>query len=46
MTERQIDCPECGSTHTHPTPETAFERFCGDCDASWDIRTPEELYED
>jgi transposase-like protein len=28
-------CPECGSTHTFPTPETAFERFCADCDHVW-----------
>ena len=40
---RQIDCPECGSTHTFATPETMWERFCVDCDAVWDIRTTEEI---
>lgn len=43
---RQIDCPNCQSTHTFPTPETAFERFCRDCDEVWDIRSAEELIED
>lgn len=41
-----IDCPDCGSNNTHPTPETAFERFCLECDAVWDIRPQEEIDEE
>lgn len=42
--DRQIDCPDCKSSHTFPMPETAYVRFCGICNAEWDIRTMEEIY--
>lgn len=41
--ERQIDCPNCKSKNTSPVPETAWMRSCSDCDAEWDIRTPDEI---
>ncbi len=41
----KTDCPNCHSAHTFPTPETAFERFCADCDEVYDIRPIEEQNE-
>lgn len=41
--EAQIYCPRCDSTKTFATPETAFERFCTECDAVWQIWTDDEL---
>lgn len=41
--DRQMDCPECESSNTAPMMETAWMRYCKECDADWDIRTPEEI---
>lgn len=40
MPELQINCPRCESAKTYATPETIYERFCGeeDCETTWDIR--------
>lgn len=40
---RRIDCPHCKSTKTFAKPETAWIRFCNDCDEEWDIRSEKEL---
>ena len=37
-----MKCPNCDSTYTFPTPETAFEWFCGNCDHVWDDSPSEE----
>jgi hypothetical protein len=42
----QMDCPSCGSTNTFPTPETAYNRWCGDCLADWDMRPIDVIEQD
>lgn len=41
--DRQMDCPDCKSSNTAPMMETAWMMYCKECDADWDIRTPEEI---
>lgn len=40
---RRIDCPKNPVHKTFHTPEKAYERFCSECDAVWDIRSDKEI---
>ena len=41
----KIECPNCESNQTFAVPETDYERFCWNCEETFDIR-PTELIED
>lgn len=41
-----LDCQNCGSTHTDVELETAYDRRCRECNHIYDIRPPEMIEDD
>lgn len=46
MTPFKIECPNCEGNRTFAVPETAYTRFCADCEEEFDIRPPDLIAED
>lgn len=42
----KIECPNCESTRTFAMPETAYTRFCVECEEEFDIRPDDLIKED